>query len=289
MKRTAKLLAAIACSVLFAFAAAACGTDGGKTESGGTSPGQSAEGTLPESPETSFPADGESSGGAQDENGSAEPEAEKAKYIRIKTNGLNVRAGASASTSSLGQVDADMSMIYLGTENGFHKTYYRNRTGYVSAKSAYTELHEMEPASETVERVIEEGTKLIGTPYVYGAVRYHNGKGTRLSGFSVNKFDCSSLTQYIYYHGSGALLDLTTRTQIVQGTHVDRSDLRRGDLMFFTNSTRYNNTGIERVGHVAVYLGENLILHTASDYCKIEEISARRWGYYLETRRVVHI
>lgn len=286
MKRIVSMIAAVVCAVLFMCIAAACGT---KEDPGSPLPDQNTQSPLPDG--SGSDPDDETDEGADEETDElpAPPETNKAAYIRIKTNGLNVRAGASTSYASLGQVDKDMSMIYLGTENGFYKTYYRNRTAYVSAKSAYTELHEMEAGSETVEKVIEEGTKIIGTPYVYGAVRYHNGKGTLLSGFSMDKFDCSSLTQYIYYQGSGALLDLTTRTQIVQGTHVDRSDLQRGDLMFFTNSTRYNKTGIERVGHVAVYLGENLILHTASDYCKIEEISATRWSYYLETRRVVHV
>ena len=82
-------------------------------------------------------------------------------------------------------------------------------------------------------------------------------------------------------------LDLTTRTQIKQGEYVARNDIQRGDLMFFTNSSRKNLSGIERVGHVALYLGDNYILHTASDYAVIEKISSTRWGYYIETRRFV--
>ena len=35
------------------------------------------------------------------------------------------------------------------------------------------------------------------------------------------------------------------------------------------------------------YLGENLILHTASDYAKIEEISAARWKYYIQSQRMI--
>ena len=44
--------------------------------------------------------------------------------------------------------------------------------------------------------------------------------------------------------------------------------------------------GVERIGHVALYLGDNYILHTASDYAVIEQISSTRWGYYIEARRV---
>ena len=92
--------------------------------------------------------------------------------------------------------------------------------------------------------------------------------------------------QYMFYQGAGIYLNMTTRTQISQGKAVT-DDLKRGDLMFFTNESRKNNTGIERVGHVALYLGDNYILHTASDYAKIEQISQTRWSYYLSARRMV--
>ncbi len=137
------------------------------------------------------------------------------------------------------------------------------------------------------ESVIEEGAKLLGTPYVYGAVRYHDGNGNLNKNFTVSAFDCSSLTQYIFYKGANVLLNVTTRTQIYQGTTIAKTDLQRGDLLFFTNASRYNNTGIERIGHVALYLGNNLILHTSSDYAKIEEISSQRWSYFIQAQRMV--
>ncbi len=141
--------------------------------------------------------------------------------------------------------------------------------------------------SEKVEAVIAEGTKLLGTPYVYGATRYHDGSGNRLRGFTTSAFDCSSLMQYMFYRGADFLLQVNTRTQIYQGTTVAKSKLKRGDLIFFTNASRKNNKGIERVGHVAMYLGDNYILHTASDYAKIEQINSTRWGYYIQTQRMI--
>ena len=138
-----------------------------------------------------------------------------------------------------------------------------------------------------IETVIEYGLSLLGFPYVYGAIRLHDGNGRLLSNFNDTKYDCSSLTQFIYYHGAKINLNMTTRTQVKQGTYVPKNELQRGDLIFFTNSQRYNKTGVERIGHVALYLGENYILHTASDYAVIEPISARRWSYYIEARRFV--
>jgi len=138
-----------------------------------------------------------------------------------------------------------------------------------------------------VESVIEEGYKLLGVPYVYGAVRLHDGKGKLLSGFTAQKFDCSSLIQYVFYKGAGTLLNTTTRTQVKQGKYVAKKDLQRGDCIFFTNEDRQYNTGIERIGHVALYLGNDYILHTSSDYARIEKMTASRWKFYVEARRFI--
>lgn len=215
---------------------------------------------------------------------------EKAKdvYVKAKVNGLNIRTQPKTSASSLGYIDKNDMLSYKETKGGWHVVEYKNKTAYISAGNSYTILFDIEKSeNEKIESVINEGYKLLGYPYVYGATRYHNGNGKLLSGFNKTKYDCSSLMQYIFYHGAGINLNLTTRTQIKQGKHVSKSDIQRGDLIFFTNSDRYYNSGIERVGHVALYLGDNYILHTASDYAVIEEISSKRWSYYIETRRMI--
>ncbi len=213
---------------------------------------------------------------------------QKAQYVRAKTNGLNVRSGPSTSYSVVGQLEKGDMVTLIEKSGNWYKTRYKNKIAYLSANENHTEIKTMEKhADERIEKVIEEGLNLLGFPYVYGAIRLHDGKGVKLKGFDSGKYDCSSLTQTIYYNGASVLLDLTTRTQIKQGKHVEKNQLTRGDLMFFTNSQRYDKTGIERVGHVALYLGDNYILHTASDHAVVEEISSRRWSYYLETRRFI--
>ena len=216
-----------------------------------------------------------------------EPQPARAEYVYVLSNGLNIRTGAGTNYSSLGTVEKDVLLKYDGAENGWYKTYYCGKAAYVSANTKYTTVVSLNESDERVERVIEEGLRYLGVPYVYGATRLHDGKGNKLKGFTTSKFDCSSLMQYIFYEGAGVLLDVNTRTQIKQGKKVASGDLKRGDLMFFTNASRYYNTGIERVGHVALYLGDNYILHTASDYAKVEQISATRWSYFIEARRVL--
>lgn len=171
----------------------------------------------------------------------------------------------------------------IGKTGNWYKTYYKNQIAYLYAE--YASVFTLEKTSSKTEAVIEEGYKLLGVPYVYGAVRLHDGKGNLLKGFTAQKFDCSSLVQYVFYKGAGVNLNVTTRTQVTQGKYVKPSNLQRGDCIYFTNDDRKNNVGVERIGHVAIYLGNDYILHTASDYARIEKMSAKRWNYYVEARR----
>ena len=215
-----------------------------------------------------------------------EPQVSYARYIRCTGNNVNIRSGAGTSYAVLGSAEKNTTYAIVGQTGDWYQTYYRGKTAYIS--TSYAAVLSLEKSDNPkVESVIEQGYKLIGVPYVYGAVRLHDGKGNLLSGFSAQKFDCSSLVQYMFYHGADTLLQVTTRTQVVQGKGVKKADIQRGDCLYFTNESRYHLKGVERVGHVAVYLGNDYILHTASDYARIEKMTAARWNYFLEARRFV--
>lgn len=204
------------------------------------------------------------------------------RYVRSKVNGLNVRAGAGASYAKLGSLDKGDMLSFRGEENGWFKTVYKESTAYVSC--SYAEVYEMETADENTESVIAVGETLLGYPYVYGSQRYHWGNGVKNADFVAGEFDCSAYMQYIFYFGKGALLDVTSRLQFSQGVVAETP--KRGDLLFFTNAVGQNKTGIERVRHVGLYLGQNYIMHTASDHAVIEEISATRWGYFIAAKEM---
>lgn len=246
-----------------------------------------AETLPPEAPQTEFPV----SPPALPETNEPPPEDEppaspKAPYIEVLVDELNVRAGAGMGYAVVGRAEKGTLLKRAAETEGWFQTEFRGKTAYVSANERYTARTELPAGDEMTEKIIEVGLSLLGTPYVYGAVRRHDGRGNINRNFTTSAFDCSSLMQYMFYEGAGILLDVTTRTQIKQGEKVEWGEFCRGDLFFFTNASRYYASGIERVGHVALYLGENYILHTASDYAKIEPISAKRWDYFLEARRV---
>lgn len=213
-----------------------------------------------------------------------QPTQQKITYIQPTASSVNLRSGAGTNYAVLFTAPQDSYFISMGRTGDWYKTYFRNKICYISAK--YCRTLTMTAGSQRVEQVITQGAKLLGTPYVYGAVRYHDGTGYKLKNFTTSAFDCSSLMQYIFYQTDGTLLQVTTRTQVGQGKAVAKANIQRGDLLFFTNASRVNKTGIERVGHVALYLGDNYILHTASDYAKIEEVTPQRWSYYICARRM---
>ena len=207
--------------------------------------------------------------------------------ICAKTNGLNIRTAPKTTASSLGQININDMVQYVGKTGDWYITKHKNQTAYISANTRYTEIKKFKKSNANIEKIFNVGLPLLGIKYVYGAERYHWGNGQLNSNFSITQFDCSSFTQYIYYKSHKVLLNTTSRTQSEQGQYVSKNQLKRGDIMFFTNSSRYHLTGIERVGHVGIYFGDNYILHTASDYSVVEFINNSRWQYYLHSRRVV--
>lgn len=213
-----------------------------------------------------------------------EQEKRKKTYIVSKVNGLRVRSAADTKSTVLGNLDENDALIYVDKVGSFYKTTFKEKDAYVYAD--YCTTLEVEMASEQVERAIDVGSTLMGYPYVWGSQRYHWGNGILNKNFVKGEFDCSALVQYAYYKADKILLDVTSRKQSYNGVAVKRSDLKRGDLMFFTNASRKDKVGEERIGHVGIYFGENYILHTASDHAVIEPISALRWSYYITARRV---
>lgn len=213
------------------------------------------------------------------------PTVQKDVLLRSTTDGLRVRKGAGTSYASIGTLDKGDMVMPVRKTGGWYEVRYMGGSGYVSA--SYVTSVSFTKGSAAVEKVIDEGKKLLGMPYVFGAQRYHWGNGVKNTQYDGKSYDCSSFMQYIFKIGANVNLAMTSREQSTKGTAVARGSIRRGDLLFFTNASRQNKTGIERIGHVALYLGDNIILHTASDHAVIEPISAARQSYYVCARRMI--
>lgn len=288
MKRLTKTsITVLLCTLICAFTFAACATPAGEKDWVVDWDKFQPEGGLPSLPEDGS-GDEEDEEETPDNEDTLAPAVSYSYMIKSNTSSLNIRSAPNTGAAVVGKMDKGDMLRFEGESNGWYKTVYKQKTAYVYAGNSYAYIVKMTQSNEKVESVIAIGETLMGYPYVWGSQRYHWGNGKLNTNFVQGEYDCSALMQYIYYHGASVNLDLTTRTQVLQGREVASGDLQRGDLMFFTNSSRYNLSGVERIGHVALYLGDNYILHTASDFAVIEEISSTRWKYFIVAKRFVY-
>lgn len=109
--------------------------------------------------------------------------------------------------------------------------------------------------------VVEEASKYLGTPYVYG--------GNSLTG----GIDCSGFTSAIY-RMFGIELHRSAADQVLDGREVSYSELQPGDIVLF-HTTRPG------ISHAGLYIGNGDFIHSSS-YRGGVVISPLDEGYYNE-------
>lgn len=125
-----------------------------------------------------------------------------------------------------------------------------------------------------INDLLKEAKRHIGKPYVHGA------KGP-------SQFDCSGFTSYVYKQ-LGYTISPGSRIQYTQGKHVDRKDLRKGDLVFFTSP----RSG-KAVGHVGIVVEANnekgtfSFIHASVRGVKISNFEGYYLNRYVGARRVI--
>jgi cell wall-associated NlpC family hydrolase len=164
--------------------------------------------------------------------------------------GVNLRSkpDSASDATSLGMLAAgqkvhvirEVNALWLEVETENHQT------GYISAKPKYTDYASASLADMQADELIAYGKKFLGTPYEFGA-----------SPDQTKTFDCSSFVKRVYEDVLSVELPRVSYDQAKAGKEVSLSDLRKGDLLFF--SAR----GLD-IGHVGIYMGNNQILHTYS-------------------------
>ena len=130
---------------------------------------------------------------------------------------------------------------------------------YLNGDEPTYELSVEALSDETFATMMEEATKYLGYPYVWGGAS------------PATSFDCSGFVSWVINHcgvgwdygrlGAQGLCNICTRV----------STPKPGDLVFFVGT--YDTTG---VSHVGIYVGDNMMLH-CGDPIQYSDLSSSYW------------
>lgn len=126
----------------------------------------------------------------------------------------------------------------------------------------------------TIDNILSEASTYLGTPYRYG--------GTTRSGI-----DCSAFVLSVFGTAAGMDLPRVAASQAQEGESIDKSELKRGDLVFFSH-------GRGRISHVGIVEeitedGEIKFIHAATSRgVMVSSLNDKYWGpKYRFAKRIV--
>lgn len=118
--------------------------------------------------------------------------------------------------------------------------------------------------SNTIDNILSEAESYLGTPYRYG--------GTSRAGI-----DCSAFVLSVFGAAAGMDLPRVADQQSQEGDSVDRAELQKGDLVFFSHGGR-------RISHVGIVEevtadGQIKFIHAAtSKGVMVSSLDDNYWG-----------
>jgi cell wall-associated NlpC family hydrolase len=116
-----------------------------------------------------------------------------------------------------------------------------------SAHAATAQVQASASPAQKADSVINFARSLIGK------VKYKFG----VNNPSKLYFDCSSFTKYVFA-SQGVSLKWGSSAQSKQGVFVSKSNLKKGDLLFFSVKTP------GKVNHVGIYMGNGKFIHNTT-------------------------
>lgn len=126
---------------------------------------------------------------------------------------------------------------------GQEKTVLPVEHRYAKKSAVETAISRFDGEDELREEIVDYALKFVGNPYVYGGTSLTNGT------------DCSGFTMSVYKN-FGITINRVSRDQVDSGTVIKRSELQKGDLVFYGSGGRIN--------HVAMYMGNGKVVHASN-------------------------
>ena len=148
-------------------------------------------------------------------------------------------------------------------EDGGDGAYISTSDNLVEVRYALAEAIKFSPMEELANQQASQRSKIVNYALQFVGNRYVWG-GTSLT----NGTDCSGFTQSVLRH-FGISIPRVSRDQAKTGKSINSSQMRPGDLIFYTNSSG-------TVNHVAMYIGNGQVVHAAS---RKSGIKISSWNY----------
>ena len=181
----------------------------------------------------------------------------KSAYTRYVKESIKIRKTPSTGSTSLGSYSRGNKIKCYGTSGNWTVVKKNGEEGFVLTKY----LSKSEIKVTKGEEVANYALKFVGNPYVYGGTSLTKGA------------DCSGFTQSVYKH-FGYNIPRTSGDQRSAGTKVSWSNKKPGDLICY-------------YGHVAIYIGNNTVVHASSKNTGIKTTSPANYREVACVRRIV--
>ncbi len=219
----------------------------------------------------------------------------KSRYAVVYGDAVTIRRGPKTASEKVTVVDAGLRVAVLDREGSWYKlkfpkgtvgwvrgdlirevsapaevestTRQRRRSTVVARQSHPTKSTQKQSNDSEVDAEVDSS----GDPAITRALSM---RGTRYSygAASRSATDCSGFTLQAM-RAKGISLPRTSSEQASVGSSVSKSDLKKGDLVFF--HTRSSS----RINHVGIYLGEGKFIHASSGGGQVQ-VNSLSDGYY---------
>ena len=136
-------------------------------------------------------------------------------------------------------------------------------------------------ADGSAKAVIDAAKSQLGVPYSWGGGGLDGPTKGIGRGAGTTGFDCSGLTRYAVYNGTGKKYELSRVSQAqwneTKDTKVSWDEMQAGDLIFWARRGG-------RVYHVAIYLGDNQMIEAPYTGAKVRVTDVRKTNFHGATR-----